>query len=162
MNVLKVKSVQWMMVWLGVRLWAGLLFSFSLTVWFTYLLSFLHSFRLCVDRLSVWPQHHFKHADIPAEHPTGHLVHPHPGLPHLCLRPSCQLQLHQHWHQHWYSQCHHWWVVLWFCPDNPVLQFRHWAIWQQITKCFPFHLHCPCLLSQSVKSLCCSCVCLHN
>lgn len=63
--------------------------------------------RLCVNRLSVWPQHHLEHADVPAEHPTGHLLHPHPGLPHLRLRPSRQLQLHQHWPQHRHSQRHH-------------------------------------------------------
>lgn len=63
--------------------------------------------RLCVDRLSVWPQHHLKHADVPAQHPTGYLLHPHPGLPHLRLCPSGQLQLHQHRHQHRHSQCHH-------------------------------------------------------
>lgn len=68
--------------------------------------------RLRVDRLSVWPQHHLEHADVPAEHSTGHLLHPHPGLPHLRLCPGGQLQLHQHRPQHRHSQCHHRSVVL--------------------------------------------------
>lgn len=74
--------------------------------------SSVHPIRLCVDRLSVWPQHHLEHADVPAEHPTGHLLHPHPGLPHLRLRPGGQLQLHQHRTQHRPSQHHQWSVVL--------------------------------------------------
>lgn len=68
--------------------------------------------RLRVNRLGVWPQHHLEHADVPAEHTTGHLLHPHPGLPHLRLRPGGQLQLHQHRPQHRHSQRHHWSVVL--------------------------------------------------
>lgn len=68
--------------------------------------------RLRVNRLGVWPQHHLEHADVPAEHTTGHLLHPHPGLPHLRLRPGGQLQLHQHRPQHRHSQRHHRSVVL--------------------------------------------------
>lgn len=58
----------------------------------------LYVVRLCVDRFSVWPQHHAEHADVSTEHPTGHLLHPHTGLPHLCLCSCGQLQLHQHRH----------------------------------------------------------------
>jgi len=43
--------------------------------------------RLCVDRLCVWPEHHLEHADVAAQHPTGHVLHPHPGFPHLRLSP---------------------------------------------------------------------------
>lgn len=80
--------------------------------WPSFSPSSVLSIRLGVNRLRVWPQHHPDHADIPTKHPPGHLLHTHPGFPHLSLCPSCQLQLHQHRHQHRHPQRHHWSAVL--------------------------------------------------
>lgn len=39
--------------------------------------------RLRVHGLSVWPQHHAQHANVAAEHASGHVLHAHLGVPHV-------------------------------------------------------------------------------
>lgn len=42
--------------------------------------------RLCrfgINRFSVRSQHHTQHADVTAEHSSGHILHAHPGVSHL-------------------------------------------------------------------------------
>lgn len=52
--------------------------------------------RLCFNGFSFRPQHHTKHANIAAEHSSGHILHTHPGVPHL----SYGAGQHQHFRAH--------------------------------------------------------------
>lgn len=52
--------------------------------------------RFRVNGFGVRPQHHAQHADVAAEHPSGYVLHTHPGVPHL----SHGAGQHQHYRTH--------------------------------------------------------------
>lgn len=55
--------------------------------------------RLRVNGFGVWPQHHTQHADVAAEHASGHVVHAHPGVPHLGHGSGQHEHIRAHRHQ---------------------------------------------------------------
>lgn len=96
----------------------------------SWLQIFLHLVRFCVNGFSVWSQHHTQHANIAAEHTSGHVVHTHPGVPHL----SHGAGQHQHFRAHRHQlQSHKPWYVLKERHHFIMLRERGWIMNQTVS-----------------------------